>query len=122
MLNHFLAVATLSLHAVFVGLVVFGAVFALWRPWVLFLQVPAMLWGAYIELSGGICPLTTLENRFRERAGMAGYEESCLEHYIFRALYPEGLTRESQLGLAAVVMLVNVALYVWLYVRARSAA
>jgi len=122
MLNQFLAVATLSLHAVFVGLVVFGAVFALWRPWVLFLQVPAVLWGAYIELSGGLCPLTTLENRFRERAGMAGYEESCLEHHVFRVLYPEGLTRETQLGLAAVVMLVNVALYVWLYVRARSAA
>jgi len=122
MLNQFLAVATLSLHAVFVGLVVFGAVFALWRPWVLFVQVPAVLWGAYIELSGGLCPLTTLENRFRERAGTAGYEESCLEHYVFRVLYPEGLARETQLGLAAVVMLVNVALYVWLYVRARSAA
>jgi hypothetical protein len=120
--NHFLAVATLSLHAVFVGLVVFGAIFALWRPWLLFLQVPAVLWGAYIELSGGTCPLTTLENRFRKRAGMAGYEESCLEHYLFRVLCPEGLTREAQLGLAALVMLVNVVLYLWLYARARSAA
>ena len=119
MLNHFLAIATLSLHALFVAFVVFGAIFALWRPWVLFLHVPVVAWGAFIELSGGVCPLTTLENRFRERAGMAGYEESCLEHYVFRILYPEGLTREMQLALGTLVVVVNVTLWGWLYLRAQ---
>ena len=122
MLNHVLAIATLSLHALFVGLVIFGAILALWRPWVLVVQVPAVVWGAYIEFTGGVCPLTTLENRFRERAGMAGYEESCLEHYVFRILYPEGLTRETQLALGAAVIAFNCAMYAWLYWRAHHAA
>jgi hypothetical protein len=72
-----------------------------------------------IELSGGICPLTPLENQFRQDAGAAGYPGSFIEHYLLPIIYPAGLTRDIQYGLAAVVIVVNVAIYGWLFYRHR---
>lgn len=37
--------------------------------------------------SGITCPLTTLENALRTRAGMAGYATSFIEHWLQRLLY-----------------------------------
>jgi hypothetical protein len=80
---------------------------------------PAVCWGAAIELTGWICPLTPLENRFRQAAGEAGYAGSFIDHYLLPILYPAGLTREIQYGLAAVVIVVNLSLYGWLVHRYR---
>lgn len=55
-----------------------------------------------------------MENWLRERGGGAGYEGGFIEHYITAALYPTGLTREMQLGLAAIVVLINGIVYaIW---------
>lgn len=78
------------------------------------LMVPHLLaaaWGVFIAASGGICPLTPLENWLRRRAGEGGYSEGFLEHYITPLLYPEGLTRELQWTLAALVVVVNGCVY-----------
>ena len=67
------------------------------------LLIPHLLaaaWGVWIAASGGICPLTPLENALRQRAGQGGYSGGFLEHYITPVLYPEGLTRELQWALA----------------------
>jgi hypothetical protein len=101
----------LLLHAAFVVFAVFGGLLALkWHsmPW---LHLPAALWAAGIELAGGICPLTHWENHFRQAAGAAGYTQSFVEHHLLGVLYPEGLTREIQYALAALVIVVNVAIY-----------
>ena len=73
MLNRLAADLTLVLHFGFIVFVVVGAVGALRWPKLAWLHVPAAAWGVWIEISGGICPLTTLENRFRLRAGGEGY-------------------------------------------------
>jgi hypothetical protein len=79
-----------------------------------------VLWGAGIEFLGGICPLTPLENHWRRLAGELGYPGDFVEHYLLSALYPDGLTRQVQLALGALVLLINVAIYAWIFWRRRS--
>jgi hypothetical protein len=114
-----LAWLTVALHAAFIVFVVLGGVLVCRHPRVALLHVPAVLWGAFIEFSGRICPLTPLENRFRALAGAAGYPEGFIEHYVLRAMYPPELTVGAQYALGAFVLLVNVAAYLWLWRRMR---
>lgn len=115
--------AVVLLHAAFVAFVVGGAAL-LWRwPRVAVLHLPAAAWGAWIEFSGGICPLTPLENELRARAGEAGYGGGFVEHYVVPVLYPEALTRELQWALGAGVVAVNALLYgLWIASRRRRRA
>ena len=103
--------ATLVLHLAFIAFALFGAVLALRWKWVPFVQLPAAAWGIYVELSGRLCPLTHLENQFRALAGQGGYSESFVERYLLNIVYPEGLTREVQVVLAAIIVIVNLAIY-----------
>ena len=76
-----------------------AALLALRWPRVIWLHVPAVIWGALIEFTGWICPLTPLENRLRRASGEAGYQGDFIAHYILPVLYPNGLTRTDQLVL-----------------------
>ena len=66
---------------------------------------------AIIELAGGICPLTPLEQRLRAAAGEAGYSGGFIEHYLGMLLYPVGLTRELQWALGALLAALNLVVY-----------
>lgn len=103
--------ATLLVHLAFILFVVFGALLLFRFPRMVWVHLPAAIWGAYVEIAGKICPLTTLENRFRAAAGQSGYRESFIEHYLFPVIYPAGLTRTMQLGLGAALLLINLAVY-----------
>jgi hypothetical protein len=120
MLYRLAADLMLALHFGFIVFVVAGAVGVIRWPKLAWLHVPAAVWGAWIEISGGICPLTTLENRFRTGAGEEGYATSFIEHYLLPVIYPGGLTRTVQLALAAAVIIVNVGLYSYVLRRARK--
>lgn len=115
-----LADLVLALHAAFVLFVAVGGLAVLRWSRVAWLHVPCALWGAWISVTGGICPLTPLENRLRLQAGEAGYQGGFLEHYVVPVLYPSGLTREIQIGLGVAVVLVNAVVY-WIWWRRRSA-
>jgi len=110
-----LADLVLLLHAAFVIFVMLGGLLALRWPRAAWVHLPIVAWGAGIEFLGGICPLTPLESHWRRLAGEQGYTGGFVEHYVFAALYPEGLTREIQLGLGLLVLVVNVLIYglVW---------
>jgi hypothetical protein len=84
------------------------------------LHVPAAIWGVLIEYAGWICPLTPLENAFRARAGESGYTGDFIEHYVLRALYPQGLTRTTQWVLGSLALGVNIAAYALLIRQSRS--
>ncbi|MBM4188509.1 MAG: DUF2784 domain-containing protein [Gemmatimonadetes bacterium] len=107
------------LHLAFVGFVVLGGLLAIRRRWVVWFHLPAAIWGTWIELSGGVCPLTPLENALRRRGGQAGYSGGFVEHYLIPILYPSGLTPAIQYLLAGVVVIVNVAVYGYLLHRGR---
>jgi Protein of Unknown function (DUF2784) len=111
MIYRALADATLLVHLVFVLFVALGAFLVVRWPRVAWLHVPAALWGIYIELSGRICPLTPLENSFRERGGEAGYAGGFIEHYVSAWIYPDGLTRNIQIWLGVVLVVLTAALY-----------
>jgi hypothetical protein len=107
-----LADAVVGVHCLFIVFVVTGG-FIAWRwPKVAWAHVPAALWGALIELAGWICPLTPLENSLRRAAGESGYAGGFIEHYVIPVIYPAGLTRGIQLGLAILVVAINVVAYV----------
>lgn len=116
-----LADALLLLHALFVAWVVLGAFAVLRWPRLAWLHLPALAWGVWIEWSGGVCPLTPLEQRLRRAAGEAGYEGGFVEHYVGAVLYPDGLTRELQVVLGTALLLLNAALYALLAWRRRRA-
>ncbi|MFN3168412.1 MAG: DUF2784 domain-containing protein [Phycisphaeraceae bacterium] len=111
MLYRVLAESILVVHFAFIAFALFGGFLVLrWRR-VMFLQLPCLAWGVYIELSGGICPLTPLENRLRRAAGDAGYEGGFIEHYLTAIIYPDGLTHTMQLALAGILVALNATAY-----------
>ena len=99
------------IHLGFVVFAVLGAVLIIWRRWIIWLHLPAFLWAVWIEITGGICPLTPLENWLRIKGGQGGYEGDFVATYLLPVLYPAGLTRNVQFILAMMVIVINVAIY-----------
>ena len=111
MLYRAAADAVLLLHLAFVAFVVLGGFLVLRWPTLAWAHLPAVAWGALIEFSGWICPLTPLEIALRHAAGDAAYTGDFVEHYIVALLYPELLTRDVQIALGVVVVLLNAVIY-----------
>lgn len=122
MVQRLLADAVVLLHLAFILYAVFGGLLALrWRL-MMWVHLPAALWGAAVEFMGWICPLTPLD-ALRAAGGAAGYRGGFIEHYLLPVIYPAGLTRAVQFVLGALVIAVNVVVYVIvLRRRARSDA
>lgn len=114
MIYHWLAGTVVLFHATFVVFVIVGGFLALrWRR-LMWLHIPAAVWGVLIEFGGWICPLTPLENLLRERAGVAGYGGGFIEHYVLKRLYPARLTTRVQWALGALALAINIAAYTML--------
>jgi hypothetical protein len=109
----------LILHAAFVLFVTVGGLLVLRWPALAWSHVPAVVWAAFVEFTGRICPLTPLEVALRGHAGEEGYAGDFMEHYIVSLLYPDGLTRYTQTALGALVVAVNVLIYVAVAMRWR---
>ena len=109
--------AVLAAHLAFVLFVVCGGLLVLRTPRLAWLHLPAVAWGAFVELSGSICPLTPLEVMLRRGAGEAGYGGDFIEHYLVSLIYPAGLTRELQMALGAAALLLNLIVYFILWRR-----
>ena len=106
-----LADLVVILHFAFVLFVILGGLLVLRWPRLAYVHLPVALYGTLIELVGWICPLTPLEKRLRESAGLQGYQGGFVEHYILPVLYPAGLTREVQWILGMLVVGINLVIY-----------
>ena len=102
-------------HFSFIVFVVLGGLLLFRWRWLIWVHLPAVIWGAAIEFFGWICPLTPLEQRLRQQAGTESYEGDFVERYILPVMYPESLTVEIQTILGWIVILVNVAVYIVLW-------
>lgn len=111
MVYRILADLVLAAHLVFILFVVFGGFLTIRWPRVAWVHIPAAIWGAAIEFAGWICPLTPLENHLRRLGGVAGYTGGFIERYLLPLVYPAALTRELQLTLGILVILLNVVAY-----------
>ena len=104
-------------HLAFILFVAVGGLLVLRWPRLAWVHVPAVVWGALIELADWICPLTPLENRLRATAGEEAFAGGFIDQYIMPIVYPAGLTRGMQLTLGAAVIAVNLVVYGWLVFR-----
>jgi hypothetical protein len=109
------AAVVLLIHFGFILFVLVGSMLALRYRWIVAVHLPAAVWGFVVELTGRGCPLTAVENFLLARAGQTGYSESFVEHYLLPIIYPAGMSREVQIGLASAVVVINLLLYGWLF-------
>ncbi len=117
-----LADLVILLHVCFVVFAILGGLFVLKWKWAMWIHLPAAMWGAMIEFTGWICPLTPLENWFRDAGGGQGYQGSFIEHYVIPLLYPAGLTRGTQFMLGILVILLNAGVYSLVFYRNRKSS
>jgi hypothetical protein len=114
-----LADLVLIVHLAFVAFVLCGGLVALRWRWIAWLHLPAVAWGAIVEFTGWICPLTPLENWLRAQGGETSYRSDFIAQYLLPVLYPGDLTRDLQLLLGTGVVVLNTAIYWWLW-RSRA--
>jgi hypothetical protein len=118
MLYRFLADAVVVIHALFIVFTVLGGLLVLRWHWVAFLHIPAAAWGVIVQLvQDGVCPLTPLENHFRDRGGEAGYGESFIDHYLTNLIYVSDPPPWLHPALGIFVLVVNVTAYTILIVK-----
>jgi len=120
MLARIAADAILLLHLAFIAFVMLGSLLVLRSRRLMLLHLPAVVWATFVEATGTVCPLTFVENRLRAAAGLSGYGDDFVAHYLLHAIYPDGLTRPTQIGLALAVIVVNAAIYGALILSARG--
>jgi hypothetical protein len=114
--------AVMAFHFLFIAFALLGSLLVLWKPWMLWLHLPALAWGIWIEASGRICPLTPLENHYRDLAGQTTYGEGFVTHYLGPIIYPASLTRGTQFLIMGILLAVNVIGYALVISKRRSAA
>ena len=102
---------TLIVHFAFIIFVVFGALLFIVSTKIIYLHVPALIWGIYIEITHSVCPLTYLENWFLQKANLTTYSQGFIQNYLVPIVYPKNLTEDLQTYLAIVLIVVNMILY-----------
>jgi Protein of Unknown function (DUF2784) len=101
-----LADVVVVVHFAFVVFIAVGGLLA-WRwPRLLWLHVPAVIWGLGIVTIGYECPLTPLERYFRRLGGEHVPRAGFIDRYIEGVLYPERYTSLLR-ALVAVLVLVG---------------
>ena len=120
MIYSFLADLLVVFHLVFILYVIAGAMLIFKWPKMLWIHLPSCFWGMTVEFTGWICPLTPWEIQLRRLAGEEGYTRSFIEHYLIPIIYPSGLTREIQMLLGGIVLIINLSLYTLILIIRRK--
>ena len=102
---------TLIVHFAFIIFVVFGALLFFVSTKIIYVHVPALIWGIYIELTHSVCPLTYLENWFLQKANLTTYSEGFIQNYLVPIVYPMNLTEDLQTYFAIVLIVANMIMY-----------
>ena len=102
---------TLIVHFAFIIFVVFGGMLFFISTKIIYVHVPSLIWGIYIELTHSVCPLTYLENWFLQKANLTTYTEGFIQNYLVPIVYPKNLTDNLQIYLAIVLIVANMIMY-----------
>lgn len=113
-----LADFTFILHFCFVLFVVFGGLLAVRRRWLAWFHLPAVFWGFLVEFLHLPCPLTFLENYFRQLGGEAGYAGGFIEYFVELILYAH-ITPQFQTVLGCLLLGFNLFVYLYVFWRRR---
>ncbi len=109
------------IHFAFIVFVVTGGLWVFFWEKAVLLHLPAVMWGVFIEFTGGICPLTPLENHLRMAGGAQGFSGGFIEKYITSLIYPDGLTQTIQVALGSAVIIINCLIYGFFLYKKRKA-
>ena len=106
---------TLILHLIFILFVIFGGLLFFIFSKIIYIHIPALLWGIYIELTNSVCPLTFLENWFLHKGELTTYSNDFIKNYLFPIIYPGGLNNEIQIYIGLSLMVFNILIYGLIY-------
>ena len=111
----FFANLTLIVHLIFILFIIFGGLIFFIFPKIIYMHLPALLWGIYIELTNSVCPLTYLENWFLYKGELTTYSNDFINNYLFQIIYPKGLNAEIQIYLGISLIVINILIYGLIY-------
>lgn len=111
-----LADFVLILHLCFVIFVVFGGLLVARHRFIVWFHLPAVIWGVLIEFFMWKCPLTTLENLFRQLGGEAGYADGFIDYFISTILYTS-ISPQIRLLLGFMLAAFNLIVYLYAFRR-----
>ena len=110
--------AAVAAHFAFLAFGVLGG-FLAWRwPRLIWLQAAGVAWLVLVVAAHLICPLTWIEDRAREHAGMAPKPGGFITNYIAGVFFPHG-HQPAAMVVAGAVILIS---WIGLAVRGRSRA
>jgi hypothetical protein len=113
-----LAYAAVAAHFAFLAFGVLGG-FLAWRwPRLIWFQVVGVAWLVLVVAGHLICPLTWIEDRAREHAGMAPKPGGFIANHVAGLFFPHGHQPEA-MALAGLVVLIAWAGFAVRRVRAR---
>ena len=107
----FLANLTLIIHFIFILFVIFGGLLFFIFSKIIYIHLPALFWGIYIELTNSICPLTYFENWFLYQGGLTTYSDDFINNYLILIIYPEELNTNTQVYLGVTLIVINILIY-----------
>ena len=110
----------LIIHFLFILFVLFGALFFFVAKKMVFIHIPAIIWGSYIELTHSICPLTYLENWFLHKANLTTYSEGFIQNYLVPIVYPMNLTKDLQIFLGIGLIVINIVIYAFIFSKLKK--
>ena len=110
------------LHFCFIVFVLIGGFLVFKWHWLIWLHIPAAIWGALIVMVGWVCPLTPIENMLRQASGGMAYSGSFIERYLVPVIYPSALNREIFIAMGVFVIVINMTLYAIYFVYGKKEA
>ena len=111
---------TLFVHFAFILFVVFGALLFFVATKIIFIHIPTLIWGSYIELTHSICPLTYLENWFLHKANLTTYSDGFIQNYLASIVYPVNLTKDLQIYLGIGLIVINMIFYGFIIIKLKK--
>ena len=102
---------TLIVHLLFILFVIFGGLLFFFFSKILYIHLPALLWGIYIEFTNSVCPLTYLENWLLYKGELTTYSDGFINNYLLQIVYPVGLTTSIQIYLGISLIIINILIY-----------
>ena len=106
---------TLIIHLIFILFVIFGGLLFFIFSKIIYIHLPALLWGIYIELTNSVCPLTFLENWFLYKGELTTYSNDFINNYLFPIIYPGSINNEIQIYLGLSLIVINILIYGLIY-------
>jgi hypothetical protein len=95
---------------------VFGGLLVARYRFIVWFHLPAVIWGVLIEFYMWTCPLTALENLFRQLGGEAGYADGFIDYFISAILYTS-ISPHIRLLLGFMLAAFNLIVYLYAFRR-----